>query len=65
MNIPQPKFDVWFWLLVLWSIFVPFWFDEGHVASCIERGVVTFAPYDVLWSDKPTTFACTPIKEVR
>jgi hypothetical protein len=65
MNIPRPKFDVWFWLLVIWSFVVPYIFDAGHVASCKDRGIVTFEPIDILWSGDPVTFVCTPMKEVK
>jgi hypothetical protein len=63
MNIRPPQFDIWFWLLVVWSFLVPYFYDAGHARSCSERGQVTFYTITSWWTDDEiTTFACVPIK---
>jgi len=52
-----PTFDIWFWLLVIWSFVVPYIWDDAHAKACDERGQVIF---DRLFSSE--TFNCTRAK---
>lgn len=66
MQVGPPKFDLWFWLLVIWSFVVPYLYDAGHQRSCTERGTVRFETITSWWdSDEITTFKCQPMKEER
>ncbi len=57
----RPTFDVWFWLLVVWSIAIPYVFDAAHITSCRTEGKVTFVPLSSLWADDTRTFECREI----
>jgi hypothetical protein len=51
-----PRFDIWFWLLVIWSLFAPMWFDHGHIESCREFGEVKF--HGLRFWEEPRVFEC-------
>ena len=59
----RPKFDIWFWLLAVWSIVIPYFFDAAHIASCDTTGKVTFVPLTSLWADDNRTFECRAVAE--
>jgi hypothetical protein len=63
--IPTPKFDIWFWLLVVWSFLVPYLYDAAHARSCSERGTVTFDTITSWWNaSEITSFTCKPMEHV-
>jgi len=58
-----PKFDFWFWMLLIWAFVVPYLFDQGHRNSCLERGRVSFYTIDsMVGLEETPTFSCTPVR---
>jgi hypothetical protein len=60
MKLRPPHFDIWFWLLAIWSLISPWLFDGAHIDSCRERGLAAFMT--VPWETSPV-FECKPLKE--
>jgi hypothetical protein len=52
----KPTFDIWFWLLVVWSFVAPYLYDYDHMKACEEHEVVNFEP----WPFDSATFKCGP-----
>lgn len=55
-----PRFDIWFWLLVIWALVVPYLFDHAHMRSCEESGRITLRPLPAIFSEAKT-YSCTPM----
>jgi hypothetical protein len=58
MKIAPPRFDLWFWLLVVWAFVVPFLFDHAHITSCDRDGIVRF---NIVVASR--AFTCKPLDQ--
>jgi len=59
-----PKFDFWFWALVVYALFIPSLFDGGHIQSCHDRHETSFINWRaMLWLEPPKRFKCEYLYE--
>ena len=50
-----PTFDLWFWVLFVWALAIPYLWDASHADKCDSTGTVTFLSL----SSVTRTYLCT------
>jgi hypothetical protein len=56
-----PTFDIWFWMLVIWSFVVPYLYETVFLTECMERNELTLVSIKHILDGQEQTFKCVRV----